>query len=197
MSDLNEKSSAEPLVNVLTIEPPAATRAPVNRSHVLSTIEDVDSTHTLTPCQSSTPGASRAPSEKNHPFSPFYSHSSTRYSLEAQKSESKLNIATYSDSNDVEACITQQKSGTSNLKTFTSTKECTVWPGQKALKRKKQEMKFARQKNGLCGCMAGYSKRTRLIIKLMIAFLVVGAAIGVGLGISRAVGGGIWRSSSN
>lgn len=199
MSTLNEKTSSEPLVDVLTIEQPAPSRSPSNRSRVLSTIEDVDSTHSLSPTHAHPPPVQMADqTEQNNPFSPFYSHSSTRYSLEAQKSESKQNITLYSESNDVEACITPQKTQGSRASLFknkTTTKECTVWPGQKALKEKKKAMKFARQKNGLCGCMAGYSKRTRLYIKIAIALLVIGVAVAVGVGVSKAVGGGVWKNS--
>lgn len=75
--------------------------------------------------------------------------------------------------------------------------DCTVWPGQKEMKKKREEMRRQRAKIGLCGCMAGLNKKTKIWIKLLIAFIVVGTAIGVGLGISRAVGGGIWKSNSN
>lgn len=48
----------------------------------------------------------------------------------------------------------------------------------------------------LCGCMAGMDKKKALWIKVLIAFVVVGAAIGVGVGISRAVGGGVWKNKN-
>ncbi|KAL3428278.1 hypothetical protein PVAG01_01787 [Phlyctema vagabunda] len=175
MSPMDEKSSSEPTVNVLTIEQPAATLSPTDRTSALSASKDTDSTHS---------------SEKN-PLSPFYSHPTTRYSLDAHKTHSNQNMS-FSENNDVEACLTQEQTKGSMLKTFTTTKECTVWPGQGAMRRKKKAMKAARQRTGLCGCMAGYSKRTRIFIKLVVALLVIGIAIGVGVGISKSVGGGIW-----
>lgn len=63
------------------------------------------------------------------------------------------------------------------------------------MKQKEKEMKIARRQNGMCGCMAGYSKRTRMIIKVLIALLVIGAAVGVGVGISKAVGGSTWKNN--
>jgi hypothetical protein len=68
---------------------------------------------------------------------------------------------------------------------------CTVWPGQDHWKQKARAAKI---KNRSCQCMARLSKRNRLIAKILIAFLVVGIAVGVGLGISKPLGAGIWKS---
>lgn len=37
-------------------------------------------------------------------------------------------------------------------------------------------------------------RKQRLAIKLVIAFLIVGAMVGIALGITAAVGGGVWKS---
>lgn len=75
----------------------------------------------------------------------------------------------------------------------------SVWPGQREMKLKKKAMRRAKGKYMLCGCMAKLDKKTRMWVKVLIALIVVGAAVGVGLGISRAVGGGVWKNkhSSN
>ncbi|KAI0157846.1 hypothetical protein GGR57DRAFT_58255 [Xylariaceae sp. FL1272] len=57
-----------------------------------------------------------------------------------------------------------------------------VWPGQAHWKEK---ARAARRKNRSCQCMAGLSKRTRVVAKIAIALLVIGIAIGVGVGISK------------
>jgi hypothetical protein len=183
---LNEKA---PEVTGL-ITSPQNLRLPSNRSDVLPTIEDVDSTHSLTPTL--TRSASRSNDDREtSPLSPFYSHPTTRHSLEAQKSESKQNINVYES--DVEACLTESKANVLHTRVASrSAKDCSVWPGQRTLKEQK---KAARRQNG-CNPMRNLSKRTRFWIKILIGLLVVGLAVGIGVGISKAVGGGVWKSNS-
>src|SRR5271170_7609966 len=97
---LNEKESD---VSGLTITRPQPTRQNTNPSNVLPTIEDVDSVHSMTPTP--TPTATCGLKEREaSPMSAFYSHPTTRYSIEGQNSESKVNINSYDS--DVEACLT-------------------------------------------------------------------------------------------
>jgi len=194
-SPIDEKSTPVN-TNVLTINRPTPSRTQSNQS-ILSTIEDVDSTHSLSPSQ--TRNEKNSISRETSPFSPFYNPTPTRYSLEAQKSSSKQNIASYDT--DVEACLTPQqttKSGglLSQSKTG-ATQECTVWPGQKQMKKKKRAMKHDRMSRGVCGCMAGLDRKTRIWIKVLIALIIVALGVGVGVGISRAVGGGVWKNSQS
>ncbi|TGO36330.1 hypothetical protein BHYA_0128g00170 [Botrytis hyacinthi] len=194
-SPVDEKSTLVD-TNVLTINRPTPSRTQSNQS-VLSTIQDVDSTHSLSPTHTRYEKSSL--SQETSPFSPFYNPNPTRYSLEAQKSSSKHNIAMYDT--DVEACLTPQqttKGGTLLTKAKTgATQECTVWPGQKQMKRKRKAMKKDRLSAGICGCMAGFDRKTRIWIKILIALVVVALAVGVGVGISRAVGGGVWKNSQS
>jgi hypothetical protein len=157
---------------------------------MLPTIEDVDSTHSLTPTL--TPSARRSNDEREtSPFSPFYSHPTTRRSLEAQKSESKQSINVYES--DLEAGLSDSKTNVLHTRTTSrSAKDCTVWPGQRALREQKRA---ARQQNG-CNPMRNLSKKTRIWVKIVFGLLIIGLAVGIGVGISKAVGGSVWRSSS-
>jgi len=65
------------------------------------------------------------------------------------------------------------------------------------MKRKKKMMRKERGRQALCGWMAGMPKKTQIWIKIGIALLVIGAAIGIGVGVSRAVGGGIWKNKND
>jgi hypothetical protein len=202
MSTADEKPA--PSANVLTITRPTATRSASNQSiEVLSTIEDVDSTHSLSPTHSSR--NEKSLERETSPFSPFYNPAPTRYSLEKNKSESKQNINVINSSSydtDVEACLTPQKTDAtcggkvSLLKSKSrGDMECTVWPGQNALKQKKKAMRRERGKHLMCcGWMAGLNKKTKIWVKVLIALVVVGIAVGVGVGVSRAVGGGVWKN---
>ncbi|CAK7200970.1 hypothetical protein SEUCBS139899_003670 [Sporothrix eucalyptigena] len=63
-----------------------------------------------------------------------------------------------------------------------------VWPGQSHWKKKAKEQKMKRS----CTCLSRLSKRNRLICKVLIGLLVIGIAVGVGLGISKPLGAAIW-----
>lgn len=205
MSTLEEKSV--PSTNVLTINRPSATRSASNQSiEVLSTIDDVDSTHSVTPSHSLR--NEKSFDREASPFSPFYSPNPTRYSLEKNKSESKQNINVIpvtSYDTDVEAGLTPQRTtntcgGKMSLLQSKSRGdiECTVWPGQNALKQKKKAMRRERGKHLMCcGWMSSLSRKNRIYAKILIALIIVGIAIGVGVGISRSVGGGVWKNKDN
>ncbi|KAK3358925.1 hypothetical protein B0T25DRAFT_80113 [Lasiosphaeria hispida] len=95
---------------------------------------------------------------------------------------------------DIEAIITQSES--CNRKSTECTKggtECQVWPGQDHWKRKAKAAKMNRH---TCNCLAQLSKRNRIIVKMLIGILVIGIAVGVGFGVSKPLGAGIWRSET-
>jgi hypothetical protein len=84
-SPIDEKSAIE--TNVLTITRPSPARQQSNLSvDILSTIEDIDSTHSLTPIQTAATNEKSLDRETS-PFSPFYNPTPTRLSLEARKSD--------------------------------------------------------------------------------------------------------------
>ncbi|KAH8820059.1 hypothetical protein F5884DRAFT_36206 [Xylogone sp. PMI_703] len=172
-----------------TVIRPQPTRQSSNpHVDVLATIEDVDSTHSLTPVPSradeKAPGAS--------PLSPLYDHASALQPLDAQKS--KTSMATTSYDSDLEAGTMGLKGKGSLVKSI-DCDDNSVWPCQNTLKMQNKARKRARRKEGVCGCLAGLDRRSRLGVKVLIVLLVIGAAVGIGIGISKAVGGGIWKSS--
>ncbi|KAK4451935.1 hypothetical protein QBC34DRAFT_47030 [Podospora aff. communis PSN243] len=93
---------------------------------------------------------------------------------------------------DIEAIITTD---TCNRKSTECTKggpDCQVWPGRDHWRRKAKANKMSRHN---CNCLAHMSKRNRIIVKILIGMLIIGIAVGVGLGISKPLGAGIWKSS--
>lgn len=189
---LNEKSTG--VAAGLTITRPAASiRTDSRRTELLPTIEDIDSVRSMTPTL--TPTVTRGEDRESSPFSPFYSHPTTRTSLDAKNSESKTTIQPYDS--DLEACLTDVHSKTNALSPSSTKKpavRCSVWPGQEDWREAKRQEK----RNRACrwNPMRNLDKRTKLWVKLLIALLIVGLAVGVGLGISKAVGGGIFKSNS-
>jgi hypothetical protein len=45
-------------------------------------------------------------------------------------------------------------------------------------------------------CLSSLSKKQRLAIKILIAVIIVGTMVGVALGITAAVHGGVWKSNN-
>ncbi|RFU34590.1 hypothetical protein B7463_g1713, partial [Scytalidium lignicola] len=157
---------------------------------VLATIEDVDSLRSLTPV----PSRIDEKTQNASALSPFYSHPSTRQSLDVQKSGSKISVATTSYESDLESGTTGLKGKTSLVKSNVSN-DNSVWPCQSTLKQQNKAKRRERRKAGVCGCLAGLNKRNMILVKVAIAFIVVGGAVAIGIGISKAVGGGIWKSN--
>ena len=178
MSATHDTLEANP--NGLTIDRPSASRQTSSQPINLTVTNDIESSHSLTPAQSLTQTNEKLTS------APFYKSPA--------HSESKQQINSYET--DVEACLTPQKTK-NTLGDIRSNNDNAVWPGQQALKRKKKMMRKERGKQALCGWMAGMPKKTQIWIKVLIALLVIGAAVGVGVGVSRAVGGGIWKNKND
>ncbi len=90
---------------------------------------------------------------------------------------------------DVEAIMTHSSNTASENCIRRIGSDCQVWPGQDHWKRKAKAAKMKRS----CRCLSHLSKRNRLIVKILIGFLVVGIAVGIGFGISKPLGAGIWQ----
>lgn len=72
---------------------------------------------------------------------------------------------------------------------------CEVWPGHQA---QKDMLKANRRKNAKgCNFMTRYSKSTRRIVHTVISLAVIGCIIGIGLGVNKAVHGGVWHAQQN
>lgn len=72
--------------------------------------------------------------------------------------------------------------------------EGQVWPGQAHWKKKAKAAKINKHS---CQFLARLSKRNRIIAKVLIGLLVIALGVGVGLGVSRKLGAGIWKPDGN
>ncbi|KAH7409122.1 hypothetical protein BKA64DRAFT_388080 [Cadophora sp. MPI-SDFR-AT-0126] len=160
---VEEKSNGK----VLTINRPSPSRQ-TSAQH-LSTIHDVDSTHSLTP-----PGT--ATNEKT--VETTYTHAINdrdvyNTDLEAQG-------------------LTEQKTQVSVSKTGLLTTACSkvdsAWPGRNHMK---QQRKAAKLQRARCGCWAGLKKTYKALIIAAIVLAILGVALGLGFGVSQKVGGTI------
>ncbi|KAG9513187.1 hypothetical protein KCV07_g8942, partial [Aureobasidium melanogenum] len=78
------------------------------------------------------------------------------------------------------------------------TKECTMWPTKQTLRNQDKAERAKRRATRACGCSSinawwsSMSKKQRLWFKILIAAVVVALACGLGIGISKAVGAGVF-----
>lgn len=112
------------------------------------------------------------------PCSPFYSHDANNNSLEFLKNEST---------------ITAQRYGSNDLE---SGPPSTPQKRSLEVQGRCQQSKLWIQKKRKCDCMSSLTKRQRLYVKLVLALFIVGAMIGIAMGITVAVGGGVWKSAN-
>ena len=120
-----------------------------------------------------------------HPFSPFYSHPTTRTSFEQRASESKVNIAIYQHDLESGSRIAQSTDLPRNRN------DSTVWPcaNQRAM--------LCRQNQSRWNPMRNLSKRQKIIVKILLALVIIGATVGLGIGIAMATGTGVWRNANS
>jgi hypothetical protein len=78
------------------------------------------------------------------------------------------------------------------------TKECTMWPTKQTLRREDKAERAKRRAARACGCTnihnwwTSMAKKQRLWLKVFLAALIVAMACGLGIGISKAVGAGVF-----
>lgn len=163
--------------------PPHSRSAP-SRESTLSTIPSIKSTPV-------TPGEGHDPT---NPYSAFYSHPDARRSMDEQTPHSKTRL---------EVCEYDLESGSPISVTTTvsppklsvdgKVKECTMWPSKQTM----MERAKARKREQSCAPFRNLTRKQKLWVKILIALFVVAAAVGLGVGISRAVGGGVWAGNGH
>jgi hypothetical protein len=118
--------------------------------------------------------------DPSNPFSAFYEHRPS--SAEGQ---------TLKAPNVYEHDVESQYQLSQTKSSIEPTKDCTMWPSRVTLQAKAKQEKAKRSWNPLLRL----NKRQKLIAQIVIALLIVGAAVGIGVGVSRAVGGGVWSGN--
>lgn len=129
--------------------------------------------------------------DPSNPCSAFYKHPEARRSLDASSApQSKTHLDIKTAERDLEAGLPLSAATTQQPKVSVDgrVKECTMWPSRQAVLDKQKSYKRSRG----CNLFKNLNSKQRLWAKIVIALLVVAAAVGLGVGISRAVGGGVW-----
>ena len=134
------------------------------------------------------------------PHSPFYQHPPASSERVSGRQNSKVGAEAYEK--DLESGHLTPFNAAEDTNPFTSkisvdhNQECKMWPSRQTLMRQKtQEKTKQRQLKGFAVLAplrerwAAFDKRQQLYIKIAIAFLLVGIAVALGVGISKAVHG--------
>jgi hypothetical protein len=130
--------------------------------------------------------------DSSNPYSAFYKHPQARRSMDGA-TQSKTHLDVFD--RDLEAGSTPglplSTATTQQAKTSVDgrVKECTMWPSRQTITERRKVTKRARG----CKLFGGLTSKQRLWAKIAIALFIVAAAVGLGVGISRAVGGGVWK----
>lgn len=128
--------------------------------------------------------------DPSNPYSAFYKHPEARRSMDAPSatpSKTHLEVTIH----DLESGVPLSVASTQQAPKVSvdgRVKECTMWPSRQAVMDKR---KSYQRKRG-CAFFRNLTNKQRMWAKIIIALLVVAAAVGLGVGISRAVGGGVW-----
>ncbi|KAI9671555.1 MAG: hypothetical protein M1817_003607 [Caeruleum heppii] len=181
--DSSKNNLVAPVTPVRTGPPrPAEKATPI--SLLPPPFADNESDMTLTPATSHCPSY---PSDTGNasPASAFYCHPTTHHSSEVFQSESKP-IIPVQDSDLEKGVSRTSKQGCSR------TKNCRhpVWPGRHS-RLKGAEVPGCTKRNW--DPMRYMDKRLKFALKILIAMFIVSAAVGIGIGISKAVGAPVWK----
>lgn len=132
------------------------------------------------------------PPSSDHPFSPFYTHPTTRTSLEQKRSESKVRFHIYEHDLEAGSRVTQftQPEQAQHCRT-----DDAVWPSSKV--RKEHGAMMKNKEHHTYSPFKHMSKKQKFWAKVLIAIVIIGAITGLSVGITKAVGGGVFRTSSD
>lgn len=131
------------------------------------------------------------PSFLAKPCSPFYKHPSIRSSQDASRSNSRINLSRLSMTGNEAVDL---ETGLATRSTNDVTKSGAVLT-MTTTTRSKPGFKLKSRSNGGWKCLRGLTKKQRFTVKVCIAVFAVGCMVAIALGISKAVGGGVWKSS--
>ena len=129
-------------------------------------MESLDSSYALMASNQFLASKAEYDPTSTNPCSPFYAHPTTRTSFEQQKNESRINIRIYE--HDLE-------SGSQVV--VPMKREKNAWP------KTVREKDLCCQKRSL-NPMRRLSKKQKMWVKVVIALVIIGAAVGLGIGIA-------------
>ncbi|ODH51341.1 hypothetical protein GX48_02581 [Paracoccidioides brasiliensis] len=116
------------------------------------------------------------PSRGAKPYSPFYKHPTTRTSLEQLRNETS-----------------QRRSARYRMHDVENGYQAGTRPSMDGQGSTRGLWVDSRQKNSKW--LGRLNRKQKFAVKALIAVIIVGTMVGIGLGISIALGGSVWKSS--
>ena len=166
-------------------------------SHLLPYKPSIDS---ISPCSTNVAAETSFKTEEydptsSNPFSAFYSHPRTRTSFEQAKSESNLHLPLYNHDIESGSRITHASVADGMPGPLSHVhKDDKMWP---CSRQKEATLLEKQQERTRCAPYSRLSKKQKFWVQAVVALIVIGAFTGLGLGISKAVGGGVFKNSHN
>ena len=131
----------------------------------------------------------------SNPFSAFYSHPRTRTSVDQAKSESNLHLPLYNHDLEAGSRITHASVADAVPEPPSHVhRDDKVWPCSR--QKEKTLLEKQHERRG-CSPFRRMSKKQKFWVQAVLAILIIGAFTGLGLGISKAVGGGVFKNSQD
>jgi len=142
------------------------------------------------------------------PHSPFYQHPPASFERVHSRQSSKTNVGTYEkdlESGNATPLTAEEENPFTKTITVDRNQECKMWPSKQTLMQTKMAEKRRKRDTASCaGCIAPakdfwqkFDKRQQLYLKIGIAVFLVGVAVAIGVGISKAVHGGYYTAGGD
>ena len=164
-------------------------------SHLLPYKPSLDS---ISPCSTNVPVEASSKSDEydptsTNPFSAFYAHPRTRTSFEQAKSESNLQLPLYNHDLESGSRITHASVADAQPGPLSHVhRDDKVWP---CSRQKEITLLEKQQERTRCSPYSRLSKKQKFWVQAVVGLFIIGAFTGLGLGISKAVGGGVFKNS--
>lgn len=147
------------------------------------------------------------------PHSPFYQHPPASHERVPSITTTPAKTAQPHSEKDLESGNVTPYSGlttqdeenpfSNKIAVGANNQECTMWPTHQTLKQTRLQDKRTRRQGRALGFSsirhrwAACTKTQRMIIRIFVALLVCGAIVGVAVGITRSVNGGVWSGKGS
>jgi hypothetical protein len=182
----------------ITVEPVSATESTLSQPPLHTQPSHLTETSSLP----ATP--KEIEKELSNPFSAFYNHEApSRPSMDT--SSKQCSAANVNKNHHLSPYVHDLEAGSAGAISTTTTinmpkqsvdgrvRECTMWPSKQSLIDAEKERK--KRKGGWWNAMCHMNKKQKMWFRVIVFLIIVAAAVGLGVGISRAVGGGVWAGN--
>lgn len=134
-------------------------------------------------------------------ISPFYQHPPASHERDIYGKSLDVNVLE-KGYDDLTPATTKSNDPFCSSISVNANKECAMWPSRQTLAQNNMADKKKKRSSHLWACAgprdswANLHKKQKLLISLVVALLLIGAMIGLGVGISKSVHAGSYHNGS-